>query len=595
MRLVAFLAGLLIFLTPSWVQAKISVITSITLIESSGETRDVALPHFLRQEQSGLVTFDWRIQVPASLTQEPLPALLMPQPVQGATIWIGDRQIYEIAPSDSDELRNWYQPFLVPLPKDLLSSAEPTQIWVRQHGHLRGWFVAPMFTGNLSELQPYFDNFTWLNQTLSASINLLCGLIGFFLLLIGLRSRSTPHFFSGMATLTWGFLFSLALMDAIPTDIWFFWRLLLYFLTGWVIYFITLFMFEIFEQHLPRYWKYFYIAYLNSGWIIFIIFQKDSEYFLDNYWTGGAELVYAASMAWLITKTAKKFGLLRFFPFFIHGLISSVLAFHDYILQAGWLPFDLPGDDQALWVYMMLQPIYLTHLSLPFFAAMALWMLAQDHMLKSGEIAAHQGQMLLQREEIVREIHDGVGARINLLLWGLRSSTPTNLQLEHELQRCMDELRFTINPIESGHETLHKSLSDLCKRLQHQASTVDIVYERTPGQYAVHSRLAIHLYRAAQECLCNALRHSQASRIEMTLVQTEDNMGIEITDNGIGVPLWDEAAQVQTSPKITSLGLRGLQQRMLAQGGGCHISTGAHGTRINFWLPLPPQAPKKPA
>lgn len=587
-RVLRWLAALIVCWASVSVQAQILPVTSITLYEGASiQGPEVLLPHFLRQPQSGLVVFDWRLKLPVAVHEARLPALLLPQPVQGATFWINDEIIYEIASSDEHSLRNWYRPVLISIPKHLLSSSQDTVIRVRQAGYLRGWFVAPMLAGDLADLRPWFDGYTLLSQTLSVTINMLSGLIGLFLLGIGWRTKARAYSYSGLATITWSLLFTLALINEVPTPHWFYWRLTLYLCTGWLIYFISLFMFEIFRQRLPERMRVAYFVYLNLGWLIFGVGGPKTEYALDFYWTGLAVCIYVGTTIWLIGKALQQSKISTLIPFFIHALGSSFFAFHDYILQAGWLPLTLSPQVQPLWTYVVLQPIYLTHLALPSFVIMALWMLAQDHLQKTREALEHERQLQQQREQMVADIHDGVGSRINLLLWGLRSLPPATEHIELELQRCMDELRFAINPIEAGHETLHKALGDLCKRLQNSAEHLQIVYVRSGESGVVSSDRGIQLYKAVQECLSNALRHSQATRIEIELVQTAIDVQVIVRDDGVGIPNWDEVMQSQTTRKLISMGLLGLKQRMQSKGGDAYIqSAPQQGTRVKCWIPL---------
>ncbi len=578
--------SLLLALAACAAHAEIWPIHAISLQQGKGVNTEVLLPHFLRQPQSGYAQFNWSVRLPAALHQARLPTVLLPQPVQGATFWVGDELIHEIAISDQNALRNWYSPILISIPKHLLSPSQDTVVRVMQAGHLRGWFVAPMFAGELADLRPWFDGYTLLSQTLSVTINVLSGLIGLFLLGIGWRIRAATYIYSGLATMTWSLLFSLALMSEIPAAQWFYWRLTLYLCTGWLICFISLFMFRIFDQHLSRGWHLAYFTFLNLGWLTFALGGEKTEYVLDFYWTGLAVSIYVLTTVWLIIRSLHQGKIGRLVPFFMHALISSVFAVHDYILQAGWLPVALPQATQPLWFYALLQPVYLTHLALPSFVIMALWMLAQDHFRKTQATQAHERQLQQQREQMISDIHDGVGSRINFLLWGLRSSKPSLEQLELELQRCMDELRFAINPIESGQETLHKALQDLCARLQSHAGHLQITYARRGSAHVVRPDLGIQLYKSAQECLTNVIRHSQASQVQIELLQTDLDVQISVRDNGVGIPHWDQVTQSQTQHQPSSLGLASLKRRMDGKGGTVSIQSSSKGTCVTCRLPL---------
>jgi signal transduction histidine kinase len=84
---------------------------------------------------------------------------------------------------------------------------------------------------------------------------------------------------------------------------------------------------------------------------------------------------------------------------------------------------------------------------------------------------------------------------------------------------------------------------------------------------------ALHLYRIAQEALNNAIKHAQATRIEVTL-GLEGNLGyLSIRDNGRGF----EGARQQSS----GLGLRIMQQRCTLIDAEIEIhSSPDHGTEV---------------
>ena len=567
--------------------AQIIPIKSINILEEGpGEKSKAFLPYFFHQSQSGLVKFNWELELPEEIKDVRLPALLIPQPVQGVSVWLGEELIFEVAGSNNVNLRNWYRPMLISIPKSLIDPTQKNVLRVQQSGHLRGWFVAPMFAGDLADLRILYDGFLFLSQTLSVTINAISALMGIFLIYIGLRVNQIKYLFGGLATLTWSLLFTLALANNISTDNWFLWRLTLYLLTGWVIGFVTLFMFEIFEEKVSKLSYGVLFGILNFAWLAFVLFGHDAEANLDLYWTLFSECVYGVFMTILVVRVMKRKFTSALMPFFMHAAFSFFLAVHDYFLQAGGLPVELPLKDDSLWMYVLLQPIYLTHLAVSSFSIMALWMLSRDHLQKARSAYWHERQLRLQRERLVADIHDGVGGRINLLLWGLRSDAMTVDGIELELQRCMDELRFTINPIEAGYETLHMALTDLCNRLNRTDESLRICYTRIGMGGHVNSDMCLQLYKVAQECLSNALRHGKAKTIALDLIQTDFQVHLSVKDNGVGIKDWDEAAQRQRNARVTSLGLEGIKQRMQRYGGKAHISSSHQGTTVKCSLAL---------
>lgn len=575
-------------LWPMATHAQPRVISEISLLSPGSGTR-VPLPYFVKQEHSGPGEKIWTFEIPSELGAALLPTLLLPQPIQGAQIRIGQQVIHEFPGSDAQALRNWYRPILVSIPSQALPTGQSVTVTVHQKGHLRGWFISPILAGELQVLRPLYEQYTFISQTLSTTINALSALAGVFLLYIGLRTHSRAYQYSGLGTLCWSVLFSLALASEIPTDLWYVWRLLVYAITGLLIYFISLFMLEIFQQPPAPPLRFALFLFLNLAWVLFAIGGRRVETMLDIAWTGLAICIYIATSAWAIAhalRSPRQQGMVL--PIAAHWLITSVLAAHDYTLQAGWLPLNIPTAPTELWASIALQPIYLTHLALPAFVIMAMWLLVQDHLQKNRNEIEHAHRLHAQRERIVRDIHDGVGSRINLLLWSLRSQQSPPSHIESELQRCMDELRFAINPTHTGSDTLHQSLSTLCERLQEQCQQRGVVLQYIHhGQYApISSDIGLQLYKAVQECLSNALRHSQARKISIEWTQHSESLELVIRDNGQGIPGWNNAEQIQNASAPTSLGLRSLQSRIRSKGGRLHIHSDMHGTAIQIEMPL---------
>ncbi len=549
--------------------------------------RPVKLPHFIAQSQSGLHTVRWQIRLPAQLADAEIPALLIPQVIQGARFQLAGQWIYDIASSNERVLRNWYSPALIQLPKALMSTDGDNVLYVEQRGHLRGWFIAPMLVGELRTLQPIFESYALISQTITVSLNVLCGLMGIFLLVIGLKSKTELYVYGGIISGLWSLLIALGLIGRIPHDWWFLWRLVLYFLTGWLVYCEILFNFAVFQRELKLVQAKALLAFMNAGWMAFAVFGKSAEQLLDTVWTGLAVCLYVASLVWMIGIAAKRRDWRRVIPISVFLLLSMVLSFHDYALQTGALNIMLPDSPQALWSSLAQQPIYLAHLGLPAFIAMTLWLVGRDHIKITRNQLLHELQLSQERERIVSDIHDGVGARINLLLWRLRTKPPEISHVSNELQGCMDELRFAINPPQSGHATLHNTLESLVQRLAAANEGVRMEYQRlAQSSTEVSSETGLHIYKACQECLSNAIRHSGATHISVCLDHRDDEIEIVIQDNGHGIPHWDNTAQQQLERRTTSMGLLSLQRRLQQRKGLCRIESSGHGTQVRLTIPI---------
>ena len=91
------------------------------------------------------------------------------------------------------------------------------------------------------------------------------------------------------------------------------------------------------------------------------------------------------------------------------------------------------------------------------------------------------------------------------------------------------------------------------------------------------AHLARHAEATVREAVSNAVRHSQATDLTVTVTVNND-LVLEVTDNGVGIPAG-----------ATRSGLRNLADRAAQVGGSFTVSpTDGGGTRLTWTAPLPP-------
>lgn len=199
-----------------------------------------------------------------------------------------------------------------------------------------------------------------------------------------------------------------------------------------------------------------------------------------------------------------------------------------------------------------------------------------------------------ERRAIARELHDEIGQTL--------TGFQLNLQaLAHSLPPRVDPA--PLRDAMTGIETALEQLRDLSRNLR--PSVLDD-FGLIPAieWYAARVRRRSHLniellldsieprlpveiettcFRMLQEAITNVLRHARATRVRVTLKY--DNAGLDLTieDDGIG---FDVAAALEQSSHGASLGLLGMQERILLSGGRVSItSTPGVGSRI--WCVFP--------
>jgi len=198
-----------------------------------------------------------------------------------------------------------------------------------------------------------------------------------------------------------------------------------------------------------------------------------------------------------------------------------------------------------------------------------------------------------ERARLGRELHDGAGQTLTGLLMHLkaleRRSSETDLQ--DDLTKSLDLVSGTIQELrqlshhlrpaaldELGLETaLLTLLDDMCPDANLQSVTqIDLDDQELPTE------TEIGLYRIAQECLTNVVRHAQAGMVRMELVRIPYAVCLSIEDNGQGFNPEEAAASGQGG-----MGLLSMQERAELLGGSFEVfSTKGEGTLVQVRIPV---------
>ncbi|MEO8195503.1 MAG: histidine kinase [Thermoanaerobaculia bacterium] len=222
-----------------------------------------------------------------------------------------------------------------------------------------------------------------------------------------------------------------------------------------------------------------------------------------------------------------------------------------------------------------------------------------DHLLLIERF--QQAAATEERIRLARDLHDGVlqsftgfglrVAAIRRLLEERPAEAQSRLQ---ELQRLVSveqrDLRFLIQELEPGARgdeegfMLENRLAELLARveqewqLQVSLETVDLAEE-------LADEAARDVYHVIREALVNAVRHGDATKVEIRLVgETPGRLGIHVTDNGHGFPFrgrfnHDELASMQAGPRM-------LRERVVARGGSLTLESAATGARLEIAVPV---------
>lgn len=201
--------------------------------------------------------------------------------------------------------------------------------------------------------------------------------------------------------------------------------------------------------------------------------------------------------------------------------------------------------------------------------------------LASSQRRMRELDILSDRDRIARDLHDHVIQRLFAVGLALQGTIPRarTQEVQHRLSDSIDDLHSVIQEIRAAIFDLHGGATGstrLRQRLDEvvaQFASPDI---RTTVQIVgplsvIEPPLADHAEAVLREAVSNAVRHSGASTLKVT-VTVDDELCIEVVDNGHGL-----------TGDITGSGLRNLGDRAQQAAGEFTLADAEDGGSVLRW------------
>lgn len=201
-----------------------------------------------------------------------------------------------------------------------------------------------------------------------------------------------------------------------------------------------------------------------------------------------------------------------------------------------------------------------------------------------------------ERRALARDLHDEFGqslaatrALATLIEANAATDRPEIANDARTISRMqeglMDTLQSTLVRLRSQNIEelgLEASLRQLVADHNTQSASGTIFrLDISDGFAALHKRIAVDLYRIAQECLTNATKHGRPSEVRVALSRIEDDTSrvtLTVEDDGGGA-----IGNFQTA---RGHGLLGIRERLAALGGTLTIANAARGIRVMAVVPF---------
>jgi PAS domain S-box-containing protein len=198
-----------------------------------------------------------------------------------------------------------------------------------------------------------------------------------------------------------------------------------------------------------------------------------------------------------------------------------------------------------------------------------------------------------ERKQIARNLHDELGqiltatkmdvswiknklkGKEELLVQRADATLEIIDQAIRGIQQITSELRPPILDNLGLYEALKSLVADFHKRTG-LLTYIELPEKETP----LNPDFNISLYRIIQEALTNVIRHAQAGQIRLKIIEKNNTLEIQISDNGKGI-------QEEKVLSSDSLGLIGIKERVIRWKGEFSI-TGKpeEGTKLRISFPL---------
>ncbi|TDD72821.1 sensor histidine kinase [Actinomadura rubrisoli] len=187
-----------------------------------------------------------------------------------------------------------------------------------------------------------------------------------------------------------------------------------------------------------------------------------------------------------------------------------------------------------------------------------------------------------ERNRLAREIHDSLGHHLTAIGIQLeRAATFSDLDpkaaqdalsnARWSADRALTEVRQSVRALGRQPFRLTDALNELIEHLNNDSLAISLDVTGDERDRPLASLTAV--YRAAQEALTNACRHSDATEVRLVLAYEDTRASLIVIDDGRGFDLRE------------GFGLRGMRERIAHIGGRLELASAPGRTTVSVTVP----------
>ncbi|MCU0768403.1 MAG: ATP-binding protein [Burkholderiaceae bacterium] len=479
--------------------------------------------------------------------------LLLQRLPTGGTVYLNGRMLADI-PTDSDTRRvRWHRPHLVNLPPEFLRvGANEALIYTSYGNGVHGVGLAEV--GPTATLQPRYGREFFASHTLRWIALLLTVLLAVGFAALWLRRRSESLFgLLALIAMFWAVRSLDAIFEVLSPQAHLLSRFGFYLGTAAFAALATVTLWR--QSGRPASRAEFGIAVLAAmGPVLYMLSGDNFDLTVGPLWLAimlGALGLGVLSLARRALSEASL--LLRFIVAAL--LVALAAAVHDFLVAVGVLPFASPA------LLTIATPVLVIALGAALIDRFVRSLADVEKTNAELESRIHEREQLLkrnfdrlrdservkasaqERQRIMQDMHDGLGSQLLSSLMLVERGAMTNDQVAQILRESIDDMRLAIDALAADDSGLLSALGNMRFRMEPRLRAVGMELQwdarNLPEEVDIDPNAVLPVLRIVQEALTNAIKHSRARVVRVTLGVDHDGdaqwMSIRVTDNGRGL------------------------------------------------------------
>ncbi|SHF87007.1 sensor histidine kinase [Ornithinibacillus halophilus] len=201
-----------------------------------------------------------------------------------------------------------------------------------------------------------------------------------------------------------------------------------------------------------------------------------------------------------------------------------------------------------------------------------------------------QDIVIQERNRLARELHDSVSQQLfaaSMMMSAINETNPPEdeglrRQLElmekmiHQSQLEMRALLLHLRPVALKGKSIQEGMEELLMELTQK---VPMKVQWKIESFHMDKGIEDQLFRILQESVSNTLRHAEATKLEVMLIERDNTIIFRVVDDGIGF----DKEKIRTT---SSYGLSNMEERAHEVGGSLKIiSLPQQGTKLEVKVP----------